>query len=192
MWYSYKQSIEIFWQEKADSLFDSAWISKEKNKPWGKSKPIEKLNSAEYIKLSEYWHWKLLHKRLKSKWIKHTHIWNEAGQSWSKNIIIMMAKKKAQWVSKWYPDYHIILDMKWYKISLHLELKKARGVKWGLNWSTISEEQIDWIEELWWIPFSHWAIVHWSDEAIKYVDSIINIYECLDMDIAFIKWKTYE
>lgn len=54
----------------------------------------------EYRKLSETAHGKLFHQYLKANNIKHTHIGNEAGQAGTTNIIIMMAKKKAQGTSK--------------------------------------------------------------------------------------------
>ncbi len=172
MSYSYKQSVELFGKAKADTLFHIAWVSKEDPKPWRKAKP--KIVKP-YIKLSEYEHWKLLHKYLVQEWIKHTHIWNEAGQSWSRNIVIMMAKKKASGVSKWYPDYIVYPMIDWEYITVYIELKKARWVKWWLNWSTISEEQTDWIDFLSQTKWSYATICHWFDEAVEYLDSLQKI-----------------
>lgn len=167
MWYNYKQSIEMFWQEKADELFEKNNISK-----WRVVMSEEERSDKDYRKMSESAHGKALHKYLKWLNIKHTHIGNESWQMWTKNIIIMMAKKKAQWVSKWYPDYHILLKKPDRNISVHIELKKAKWVKWWLNWSVVSEEQLDWIKELNKVKDWHAKICHWYKEAIQFINEV--------------------
>ena len=168
MWFSYEQTKKIFWEEKATELFKQAWLTIRK-----KSDPKDR----EYIKLSEWAHWKLLHNYLKNIWIKHTHIWNESWQWWTKNIIIMMAKKKASWVSKWFPDYLIYIPTLESHIQLCIELKKTRWVNGGLNGSEISDEQI------WWqnlhndtiCSYSHFS--HGSNEAIELVEEYISKFK---------------
>jgi len=80
-------------------------------------------------------------------------------------------KNKLEWVSKWFPDYTIILKI---KALLFIELKKARWPKWGLNGSQISPEQIQWCESLnkcWNIQAE---ICHWADEAIELINRLEN------------------
>ncbi len=176
MWLSFAKTKEIFWKEKATEMFNSAWISiREKWDP----------KDSQYRKLSESAHWKILHQYLKDIEINHTHIGNEAWQSWTKNIIIMMAKKKAQWTSAWFPDYLIsIPTLEWY-ITLCIELKKARWVNWGLNGSEIKKDQIEWqkIHNRTLCTYTRFA--HGSNEAIEIVDEFIKEFinksdkECL-------------
>ncbi len=83
-----------------------------------------------------------------------------------------MARKKRLWVSKWFPDYCITLK-RW--SLLFIELKKSRWPKWGLNWSTISEEQIEWCNELSNIPNIQAEICHWAKESIELIARIENI-----------------
>lgn len=164
MWYSPKQLREMMWDDKANTLLKDINYDESLHKPWRKAKPkIEK----DYIKLNEYEHWKIFHKFLVKLWVRHTHIWNEAWQSWSKNIVIMMAKKKASGVSKWYPDYVIYPIVNWKKYTLYIELKKAKWPQWWLNWSSISDEQVEWIEFLNWVEWSGAYIAHWYKEAQK-------------------------
>jgi len=167
MWYSYKQAVEIFGKTKADELFNKAWV-KIKEKPIAKS-TRDKINKTNE-KLTEYEICKVFHERLDNNLIKHTHTANEAGQSWTMNIVIMMNKKKAIWVSSWFPDYTIYLDWKLWSYTLYIEMKKFRWKKWWLNWSTISEEQIAWIDYLKTCVGSYAWFAHWYDEAIELVE----------------------
>ena len=192
MSYSYKQSIELFWQEKADQLFESAWVSKEAWKPGRKPKPKRELTEKEYIKLSEYEHWKILHKYLKSEWIMHTHIWNESWQSWTKNIVIMMAKKKASWVSKWYPDYKIYIPFAEWKVTLAIELKKAAWVRWWRNGSKFSEEQAEWLNSLQDTAMTWVSMCQWSDQAIDLVEDMVESLIDKTMEETIEIWKNRE
>jgi len=54
-------------------------------------------------------------------------------------------KNTQEGVSKWFPDYTIILKR---GSLLFIELKKAKWKRGWLNWSQISEEQKQWIENL--------------------------------------------
>ncbi len=110
---------------------------------------------------------KLFVKWLRLNRYKFTHIWNEAGQRGTRNIIIMMMRKKALWVSSWFPDYFIVLKR---KAILLVEMKKEKGKKWGLNGSTISPEQIDWIDTLNDVENVSAVIAHWHREAIEKVE----------------------
>ena len=107
---------------------------------------------------------------LRFKKYTFTHIANQSWQYWSKNIIIMMNKKKKMWVSKWFPDYCIILKR---RSLLFIELKRQRKIlkSWKL-WaspSIISEEQKEWIRKLNEID-NIWAfIAYWADEAINII-----------------------
>ena len=168
MWYWYKQSVEMFGKEKADELFDRAWVSK-----WRQKMSEEEKKEKEYIKMTEDAHWKILHKYLDDLWITHTHIWNESGQSWSKNIIIMMAKKKALWVSKWFPDYIAYIPYKEWLITLYIELKKAPWKQWGWNWSTFKIDQANWLNELDKVPFNFVALCQWSEQAMNLIEDMI-------------------
>jgi len=167
MAYGYKQSVEMFWKEKADQLFKTAWVKiKEKASPKSIRDQINKTNE----KLTEYEICKIFHNRLDWKWIKHTHTANESGQSWTMNIVIMMNKKKAIWVSSWFPDYTIYLEWKLWVYTLYIEMKKFRWKKWWLNWSTISEEQVAWVWYLEWWVWSYAWFAHWYEEAIELVE----------------------
>lgn len=168
MGYSYKQLVEMFWKEKADQMFDTAWVSK-----WRQKMSEEEKKSKEYIKLTEDAHWKIIHRYLDELWIPHSHVWNEAGQSWSKNIIIMMAKKKALWVSKGYPDYFIYIPFKNWHVTLVVELKKAPWVQWWWNGSTFKIEQAEWLNKLSSVPFTWTALCQWSEQAIDIINDMI-------------------
>lgn len=170
MWFSYKQTVKIFWKEKADKIFESNWLSKWKVKLTDEEKEYKK-----YISLSESAHAKILHKRLNEKWIIHNHSPNESWQSWSKNILIMMARKKAEWTSKGYPDLHILLPYKEWLVNLFIELKKAPWVRLGMNWSVFTEEQKKWLIELSKIPFTWTKLSQWSKQAISFIDEMIEI-----------------
>lgn len=180
--YSYETLVEMMWRERADELFAKNNVEKKLDK--------KKDPHPEYTKLSEWAHGKLFHQHLKKLWLKHTHIGNEAGQAGTKNIVIMMSKKKAQGTSKGFPDYVILIPSGKHNIMLLVELKKARGVMGGLNGSTIDEEQITWIQELTSTVgvFAH--ICHGSDEAIDLVDEYIAEYMNLTPKEVLLKWAS--
>lgn len=171
MWYSYAQCVEMFGKERADTMFHQAWVPKEKEK-----KKTPELTDKEYIKLSEYEHGKRFVKYVRENYseIKFTHIWNEAGQAWSKNIVIMMAKKKASWVSKWFPDYVISVPGINHYNTLYMELKKAKGTRWGWNGSLLSTEQAEWLNHLQDHVCSYVSICHWYKEAIDTFETYVN------------------
>ena len=177
MWFSYKEAVTILGKDKADAIFESSWVSK-----WRQKLTEEEKKDKEYLSMTESAHAKRIHKWLDDIWIKHTHIWSESWQSGSKNIIIMMAKKKALWVSKWFPDYYIKLKSDNFNYNLYIELKKAKWKQWWLNWSSISEEQIWWLKELNDIPFTLWYVCHWSEECIDLINSLTEK----------LKWKNIE
>ena len=189
MWYSYKQAVEIFWEEKALELFNKVWVSIEDTKPWRKAKlKIEK----DYIKLNEYEHGKLLHKWLDDEWLDHTHIWNESWQSWTKNIVIMMAKKKASWVSSWFPDYLIYIPYIDWFITLAIELKKAPWKKWWWNGSKFKVKQAEWLNLLQEIPFTWVWLCQWSDQAIELVKNIKDTIKKKWLEEVLWLWKDRE
>lgn len=99
---------------------------------------------------------------------KSSHIWNESGQSWTRNIIIMMKKKKAMWVSKGFPDYCICLKR---KSLLFIELKRQRPIwksgKLLKSPSKIMQEQLEWQSELNNVDNVACEICYWADDAIK-------------------------
>jgi hypothetical protein len=164
--YNYEDLLSMLGKDEADRIYNIAWLKPEEEKQ-KKIKP-----EKEYTKLTEYEHWKILHKRLSDKWIRHTHIPNESWQAGTKNIVIMMAKKKASWVSKWFPDYIIFLkDKEWNNSPIYIELKKAKWKRWGANWTSVSDEQIEWIEFL-----NKWAsayVCYWYKEAINIINKHI-------------------
>ena len=182
MWLSFEKTKEIFWEQKAIEMFNQAWVQIKR-----KSTTEEK----EYRKLSESAHGKILHKFLQERWINHSHIGNEAWQWWSKNIIIMMSKKKAQWVSKWFPDYFIYIPTLQYHIQLCIELKKARWINWWLNWSEISEEQLQWQRTLSNTIWTFYHFAHWSDEAISIVQNYIERFKNKTMMAALTEWADF-
>ena len=120
------------------------------------SEDQEAYQLANYLRLNNY---------------KSTHIWNESAQSWTKNIIIMMTKKKRMWVSKWFPDYCIILK-RWALLFIELKRQRRKLKSWKL-WaspSVISPEQVEWIKELNALP-NIWAeIAYWSEDAIRIIE----------------------
>ena len=91
-----------------------------------------------------------------------THIANESWQRSSPNIIQMMIKKKKMGVSKWVPDFIIILK-RW--SLLFIELKR-------LKWSIVSKEQKSWIEKLSQIENIEARVVYWSQEAIQLIQEL--------------------
>lgn len=187
MWYSYKQAVEVFGKDRADELFNTAWVSK-----WRQKMSEEEKKEKEYINMTEDSHWKILHKYLDDLWIIHTHIWNESGQSWSKNIIIMMAKKKALWVSKWFPDYIAYIPYKEWLITLYIELKKAPWKQWGWNWSTFKIEQAEWLNTLQQVPFTWVALCQWSEQAMNLIDMMIAQFKHIDTMQVLSLWNDRE
>lgn len=162
MWFSYQQLIDTFGQEKADEMWAKTW------------KPTRKKDDRpEYRKLSETEHAKRFHKWLEEQDIAHTHIGNESGQWGTRNIVIMMAKKKAMWVSKWFPDYLCYVPIhEWWYLQVAIELKKAKWVNGWLNGSEIHDEQLVWINTInktaWCCAF----ICHWYEDAISVINDI--------------------
>lgn len=169
MWFWYKQTVEMLWEEKANQLFESHWISK-----WRIKMTDEERQSKEYLKMTEDAHWKIIHNWLDSKWIFHSHFWNESWQSWSKNIIIMMAKKKALWVKKWFPDYYIRIPTMDLYVNLYIELKKAPWKQWWWNWSTFKIEQAECLNELNKVPLTWVALCQWSEQAMNLIEDMIS------------------
>lgn len=119
--------------------------------------------------MTENQEWEALANWLRVKKYKFTHIWNESWQRGTRNIIIMMARKKRLWVSKWFPDYCIILKR---GSLLFIELKKSRWPQGWLNGSVISEEQIEWVEKLNEVPNIQAEICHWAKESIELIERI--------------------
>ena len=182
MWYSYKEAVTILGKDKADSIFESTWVSK-----WRQKMSEDEKKSNEYLKMTESAHAKRIHQWLDDIWIKHNHSPNEAWQSWSKNILIMMARKKAEWTSKGYPDLHILIPYKEWLVNLFIELKKAPWKQWGWNGSSFNEEQAEWLNQLSKIPFTWTSLCQWSEEVINLVEDMIetlkdkSIHEVLDI-----------
>ncbi len=90
---------------------------------------------------SEHQHAVLFANWLRSEWYFFHHSPNETFTKFHN----VRRKNTLEWVAKWFPDYCIILKR---KNLLFIELKKARGKKWGFNGSKISDEQKVWIERL--------------------------------------------
>lgn len=118
--------------------------------------------------------WENLEAERLAQWLrmnnyKFTHIANE---SWLPPKVAMMAsmRKKRMWTSPWFPDYCIILK-RW--ALLFIELKRPKKIlksgKLGASPSTISEEQLQWIEELSKIDNIDACIAYWYEEAIKLI-----------------------
>lgn len=116
--------------------------------------------------------WEKLANILKAKQYKFTHIANEiwiSGKVW----MLVNKNKKLQWLSKWFPDYCIILK-RW--SLLFIELKRQRKIlKSGKLWaspSIISKEQIEWLEALNKIPNVEAHICYGCDEAIVLIEKL--------------------
>ncbi len=104
-----------------------------------------------------------------------THIWNESWQRWTRNIIIMMAKKKRLWVSKWFPDYCIILK-RWALLFIELKRQKKLLKSWKL-WaspSVISNEQIEWLKSLNNVANVQGEICYGAGESIDLINKLEN------------------
>ena len=184
MWFSYKEAVTILGKDKADAIFESSWVSK-----WRQKLTEEEKKDKEYLSMTESAHAKRIHKWLDDIWIKHNHSPNEAGQSWSKNILIMMARKKAEWTSKGYPDLHILIPYKEWLVNLFIELKKAPWKKWGWNGSSFNIEQAEWLNELSKIPFTFVALCQWSEQAMNLIDSMINELKYITTEQVLWLWK---
>ncbi len=113
-----------------------------------------------------------------AKWLwankySFTHIGNESGQRGTKNIVLMMAKKQRLWVSKWFPDYCVILKR---GSLLFIELKRKKRVlkswKLGKSPSVVSEEQQQWVAELNTIPNVQAEVCYGSEEAIWVIERL--------------------
>lgn len=77
-------------------------------------------------------------------------------------------KNTQEGVSKWFPDYTIILKR---GALLFIELKKSKWKRGGLNWSQISEEQKQWIENLSNVDNVAWEFAFWAEHAIEIIES---------------------
>ena len=106
---------------------------------------------------------------------KFSHIWNESGQAGTKNIIIMMAKKKRLGVSPWFPDFCIVLK-RWALLFIELKRQKIK-LKSGKLWaspSKVSDEQKQWVEILGGIDNVMAKICYWWQDAKEYIQIIEN------------------
>jgi hypothetical protein len=83
-----------------------------------------------------------------------------------------MILNKILWLNPWLCDLLIVLKR---KSILFVEMKKSRGKKGWLNWSTISPEQVDWIEALNDVDNVSAVIAHWYLEAIAKVEEAESI-----------------
>lgn len=115
---------------------------------------------------------------LSTKWYKHSHIPNESGLP-PKVAMLVAIKKKKMWVSKWFPDYCIILK-RW--SILFLELKRTleatdyrKDGKLLANAPSASLEQQEWINVLDNIPNVRATVAMWLKEAIRIVEESENI-----------------
>lgn len=72
------------------------------------------------------------------------------------------------WLRPWLCDILIILKR---GSLLFIELKKKKWKRWGMNWSTISDEQLDWIDKLQNIDNIEACICHWHEESIEKIVS---------------------
>jgi len=73
------------------------------------------------------------------------------------------------WLRPWMSDLIIILKR---KNILFLEMKKQKWIRWWLNGSKVSENQIKWqksINECIWVQYE---IAHWYKEAIDIIKKI--------------------
>ncbi len=104
-----------------------------------------------------------------------THIANE---SWLPPRVAMIAakRKKRMWLSKWFPDYCIILKR---GSLLFIELKKTRTRKnngeykaLSSDWIVVSPEQEEWMRELNKIENVQCEICYGAEEAINFITKI--------------------
>jgi len=107
--------------------------------------------------------------RLRSKWYKFNNIMNET--DW--HSIYKWAKRKRLWVSKWFPDFCIILKR---RALLFIEMKRQRPI--GKTWkilkspSSISIEQIEWIEAINNCNNVEARICYWAEQAKKIIKEL--------------------
>lgn len=189
MWFWYKETKAMLWEAKANELFDWFWLNK---KPGRQALPKRELTEKEYMKLCEYDHAKIFTEYIRSNYpeIKFTHVANESWQVFTKNIMIMMAKKKAIWVSPWFPDYIITIpniNLLSYS-TLYIELKKAKWPNWWWNWSELSKEQADWLNRLQTSVCCYCEVAHWSKQAIEIFENYISQLKNLDLEQSFWFW----
>ena len=116
---------------------------------------LEAENLAQWLRANKY---------------RFSHLANESGLP-PKVAMIAAMRKKRMWVSRWVPDYMIILK-RW--ALLFIELKRPRNIlKNGKEWaspSTISDEQKEWVEELSIIDNVDAMICYGAKEAIKLIE----------------------
>lgn len=115
-----------------------------------------------------------------AKWLKDneytfTHIANE---SWLPPKVAMLSalRKKRMWLSRWVPDFMIVLKR---QALLFIELKRQIDYSKSKNWrkySTVSLDQEKWQEELNMIAWVQCEISWGSEEAINLIKRI----ECLN------------
>jgi hypothetical protein len=115
---------------------------------------------------------------LSMKWYKHSHIPNESGLP-PKVAMLVAIKKKKMWVSRWFPDYCIILK-RW--SILFIELKRTmestdyrKDWKLFANAPSASSEQQEWINVLDNIPNVRAIVAMWLKEAIRIVEESENL-----------------
>ena len=106
----------------------------------------------------------MLTQRLRYNDYTFTHIANESGLP-PKVAMIASKKKKMMWVSRWVPDFMIILKR---DSLLFIELKRKKK-----SLSKVSEEQLQWIEKLNNISNVEAIIAYGAEQAIQ----LINKYE---------------
>jgi hypothetical protein len=113
--------------------------------------------------------WEKLANWLRANNYIFTHIANEIGIRG--HIWMLVNKKKVkQWLSKWFPDYCIILK-KWALLFLELKRQKRILKNWKL-WaspSIISEEQKKWRLELSKIKNVQCEFAYWADHWIEII-----------------------
>lgn len=159
-------------------------------KPKKVKKLLEELNPLEYMNLSETDHAKYIHTALDEMWILHTHSPNEAWQAGTINIIIMMANKKKMWVSPWYPDFSIYIPFKEWLVQCMIELKKAKGAKWGDNGSHLTNLQAAWLNHLQKVPLNFVYNAFGSLDALSIVKDLKHRISDLNTEEVLQLWKT--
>jgi hypothetical protein len=111
----------------------------------------------------------LLASWLSRNWYKYTKIPSETFTPYQSVKI----RNKLEGVKKGIPDYMIILK-RW--SLLFIELKKKKWVRWGMNWSHIEDEQIEWIDALRSINNVEATIAHGWSEAVDIIKFNENIW----------------
>ena len=137
---------------KTISKYSVFLITSKKQHDWNTNELTLINMKSEHIESVQFSDW------LKKNGYKFTKSPNETfTKSWNQK-----RKNKAEWVSAGFPDYTIILKR---KSLLFIEMKKERGVKWGMNGSVISQEQTEWVNALDEIPNVSACFCHWFEEA---------------------------